>query len=349
MAQSQPVRSMRLHSPGYAWTWRLPMIVWQGLFFVGPLAFMVAMSFFVVKNYRMQPAFVLDNWLNMLGKPFFWSAYWLTLELAVLSTIAASLIAFPASYFLGIKTSEGFRRWAIFLLVVPFFTSYLVRTYSWQVILAENGIVNGLFRMAGLGTVTMLNTKFASLVGYLTLCLPLVVILQTIALANVDKRLIEAAYNLGCGKLNTVFQVIIPAAKTGPSRCSAGLCKTSTFWSAMKKTCKKVSASKAPMSKQASPNSIPIPSFSSSIWSSSSSPISNSSARHSATCIRPIAINGPLSSGLTANAMSARRANSMSTIALAAATASLPASPTACSPDVLPKNRSAWAGLMARY
>lgn len=215
MAQSQPVRSMRLHSPGYAWTWRLPMIVWQGLFFVGPLAFMVAMSFFVVKNYRMQPAFVLDNWLNMLGKPFFWSAYWLTLELAVLSTIAASLIAFPASYFLGIKTSEGFRRWAIFLLVVPFFTSYLVRTYSWQVILAENGIVNGLFRMAGLGTVTMLNTKFASLVGYLTLCLPLVVILQTIALANVDKRLIEAAYNLGCGKLHTVFQVIIPAAKTG--------------------------------------------------------------------------------------------------------------------------------------
>lgn len=216
MARSQAASGgTRLHSPAYAWTWRLPMIVWQGLFFVGPLAFMVAMSFFVVQNYRMQPALVLDNWLNMLGKPFFWSAYWLTLKLALLSTVSASLIAFPASYLIGIKASETMRRWAIFLLVVPFFTSYLVRTYSWQVILAENGIVNGLFRMIGLGTVTMLNTPFASLVGYLTLCLPLVVILQTIALANVDKRLIEAAYNLGCGKLYTVFQVIIPAAKTG--------------------------------------------------------------------------------------------------------------------------------------
>lgn len=216
MALSQATSGgRRLHSPAYAWTWRLPMIAWQGLFFVGPLAFMVAMSFFVVQNYRMQPAFVLDNWLNMLGKPFFWSAYWLTLKLALASTVAASLIAFPVSYLLGIKMSETVRRWAIFLLVVPFFTSYLVRTYSWQVILAENGIVNGMLRMTGLGTITMLNTPFASLIGYLTLCLPLVVILQTIALSNVDRRLIEAAYNLGCGKLATVFQVIIPAAKTG--------------------------------------------------------------------------------------------------------------------------------------
>jgi spermidine/putrescine transport system permease protein len=79
--------SQRTGSRIYAWTWALPMIVWQGLFFVGPLVFMVAMSFFFVKNYRMQPAFVLDNWTNMLSKPFFWNAYLLTFELAVVSTI----------------------------------------------------------------------------------------------------------------------------------------------------------------------------------------------------------------------------------------------------------------------
>jgi spermidine/putrescine transport system permease protein len=203
------------HSTLYAWTWRLPMILWQGLFFVGPLLFMVAMSFFFVKNYRMQPAFVLDNWANMLSKPFFWNAYGLTLQLAVISTIAASLLAFPASYFLAFKISDTARRWAIFLLIIPFFTSYLVRTYSWQVLLAENGVLNSIFRFVGIGTITMLNTKFATIVGYLTLCMPLVLILQTITLANIDKRLVEAAYNLGAGRLNTVFQVIIPAAKTG--------------------------------------------------------------------------------------------------------------------------------------
>ena len=191
------------------------MIVWQGLFFAGPLLFMVAMSFFFVKNYRMQPAFVLDNWANMLSKPFFWNAYGLSLQLAVVSTIVASALAFPASYFLAFRVSETTRRWAVFFLIIPFFTSYLVRTYSWQVLLAENGVVNSIFRFAGIGTVTMLNSKFATEVGYLTLCLPLVLILQTFTLANIDKRLIEAAYNLGSGRLNTVFQVIIPAAKTG--------------------------------------------------------------------------------------------------------------------------------------
>ncbi len=207
--------SRQSNSTLYAWTWRLPMILWQGLFFVGPLVFMVAMSFFYVKNYRMQPAFVLDNWANMLSKPFFWNAYGLTLQLAVISTIAASLLAFPASYFLAFKISDTARRWAIFLLIIPFFTSYLVRTYSWEVLLAENGVLNSIFRFAGIGTITMLNSKFATIVGYLTLCLPLVLILQTFSLANIDKRLVEAAYNLGSSRLNTVFQVIIPAAKTG--------------------------------------------------------------------------------------------------------------------------------------
>jgi spermidine/putrescine transport system permease protein len=207
--------SQRTGSRIYAWTWALPMIVWQGLFFVGPLVFMVAMSFFFVKNYRMQPAFVLDNWTNMLSKPFFWNAYLLTFELAVVSTIVTSLLAFPFSYWLAFRVSDTARRWAIFLLIIPFFTSYLVRTYSWQVLLAENGVVNSIFRFVGIGTITMLNSPFATIVGYLTLCLPLVLILQTFALANIDKRLVEAAYNLGSGRINTVFQVIIPAAKTG--------------------------------------------------------------------------------------------------------------------------------------
>ena len=210
-----PGHSRQYHSTLYAWTWALPMILWQGLFFVGPLVFMVAMSFFFVKNYRMQPAFVLDNWANILSKPFFWNAYALTLQLAVISTIVASILAFPVSYFLAFKVSDTARRWAVFFLIIPFFTSYLVRTYSWQVLLAENGVLNSIFRFVGIGTITMLNTKFATIVGYLTLCLPLVLILQTFSLANIDKRLVEAAYNLGSGRLNAVFQVIIPAAKTG--------------------------------------------------------------------------------------------------------------------------------------
>jgi ABC-type spermidine/putrescine transport system permease subunit II len=199
----------------YALAWRLPMIAWQGLFFVGPLIFMFAMSFFLVKNYRMEPAFELANWTKQLGKAIFWQTYLRTLWLAVLATGLTSLIAFPASYFLSFKISETARRWAIFFLIIPFFTSYLVRIFAWQVILAQDGVINAVIRLLGGAPITMLNTPVGTMVGYLTLCLPLVVILQTFALANIDKRLVEAAHNLGCGRLRTVFTVIIPLAKTG--------------------------------------------------------------------------------------------------------------------------------------
>ena len=182
----------------FALAWRLPIIVWQTLFFLGPLIFMVAMSFFLVKNYRMEEAFELKNWNKMFSKDYFWDSYILTFGLATLSTIVASLLAFPASFALAFKVSDSVRRWALFLLIVPFFTSYLVRIFSWYVILAESGALNALLDNFGLGPFTMLNTKFGTLVGYMTLTLPLVVVLQTFALSNIDRNLVQAAHNLGC-------------------------------------------------------------------------------------------------------------------------------------------------------
>jgi spermidine/putrescine transport system permease protein len=210
---ASPARKPRLD--WYALAWRLPLVVWQGLFFLGPLAFMVAMSFFVVRNYRMHPDFILDNWARMLSRGFFWEAYVLTLWLAVLATVLTSILAFPASYALAFRLSETARRWAIFFLIIPFFTSYLVRIFALQVILAENGVINAGLGYLGLGPFRMLNTPLGTMIGYLTLCLPLAVILQTFALANIDRSLVGAAQNLGCGPLRTVFTVIVPLAKTG--------------------------------------------------------------------------------------------------------------------------------------
>ena len=111
--------------------------------------------------------------------------------------------------------SETARRWAVFFLIIPFFTSYLVRVYAWQVIIAENGVINAALSYLGLGPFLMLNSTFGTIVGYLTLTLPLVVILQTFSMASIDRNLIEAAHNLGCGRIRTVLTVIVPLAKIG--------------------------------------------------------------------------------------------------------------------------------------
>jgi spermidine/putrescine transport system permease protein len=199
----------------YALTWRLPIIVWQFIFFVGPVLFMIAMSFFLVKNYRMTEAFEFVNWSKMMSRGYFWDSYWYTIFIAAVSTVCALCLGFPAAFALSLRASESTRRWAIFLLIIPFFTSYLVRTFSWFVILSESGVVNAMLGYIGLGPYTMLNTNFGTLVGYMTLTLPLVVILQTVTMANIDKTLIEAARNLGCKPLATIWQVILPLSKTG--------------------------------------------------------------------------------------------------------------------------------------
>jgi len=213
----------------FKWSQRLPIIVWQALFFVGPLLFMIAMSFFLVKNYRMEEAFEFKNWEKMLTRGYFWDSYFLTLGLAALSTVVTSLLAFPAAFALAFKVSDSVRRWAIFLLIIPFFTSYLVRIFSWYVILAESGVINAMLAWIGLGPYTMLNTKFGTLVGYMTLTLPLVLVLQAFALSNMDRNLVQAALNLGCSPWRSFSRVIVPLSKTGLI-CRRTVLFYSLFW-----------------------------------------------------------------------------------------------------------------------
>ena len=203
----------RLNS--FAMTFRLPIIIWQTIFFIGPLIFVVAMSFFVVKNYRMVETFELTSWAKMITRDYVWSSYRYTILMASAAATLASLIAFPAAWFLAFRCPPNTRQIAILLLIIPFFTSYLVRTFSWYTILAESGVLNGAFGLFGIGPYKLLNTPFGTLVGYLTLVMPLVLILQTVTMANIDNRLIQAARNLGCSPIRTIRTVVIPAGKTG--------------------------------------------------------------------------------------------------------------------------------------
>lgn len=191
------------------------MLVWQLAFFLAPLIFLIALSFWTVKNFRMMPDFDTVNWVRMLGRGVFWDAYFRTLLLALSASVITSALAFPCAYGIAFKLGETARRWAVFLMVIPFFTSYLVRVYSWQVFLSDNGIINALFSMVGLGPYGMLNSVFGMMVGYLTLSFPLVVLLQLFSLMFVDRTLIEAAHNLRCGRLRTVFEVVVPSARVG--------------------------------------------------------------------------------------------------------------------------------------
>jgi spermidine/putrescine transport system permease protein len=195
--------------------WGTPLLVWQCLFFIVPLALLVAMTFWSVRNFRLSPDFTLRNWKHLFGEGYFYVSYLRTVAYSAIATAMGSALAFPCAYVLAYKVRPSTRRLVIFLLITPFFTSYLVRAYSWQIILADHGLINGLLNSMGLGTLPLLNTPVATIIGYLTLFFPLVILLQLVGLLGVDRQFIEAAQNLGAGPLRTIVKVILPAAKVG--------------------------------------------------------------------------------------------------------------------------------------
>lgn len=195
--------------------WGAPLVVWQGVFYLAPFVFMVVLTFWVVQNFRLTPEATLENWVRILTTGYFWDAYGRSLLGAGIAALAGSAIAFPCAYVLALKVSPRARLLGACLLITPFFTSYLVRTFTWRTMLGDNGVINVALGYVGLGPLRMIDNLFGTVVGYLTLVFPLVLVLQLLSLAFVDRRLIEAAHNLGCGALRVVFAVVIPAARVG--------------------------------------------------------------------------------------------------------------------------------------
>lgn len=222
MTPTSPVaKSPSKRSSGHSWLngfallWGLPLILWQSIFFVVPVLFLILMTFWSVENFQLTADYTTANWVEILSRDYFRTTYLKTFILAAVAALSATILAFPFAYALAFKVSLSTRRFALFLLITPFFTSYLVRSYSWQIILADNGLINAVLQRVGIGSITMLHTPFATMVGYLTFFFPLVTLLQLYSLVNVDRDLIEAANNLGSGRIRTVFEVVIPSAKIG--------------------------------------------------------------------------------------------------------------------------------------
>jgi spermidine/putrescine transport system permease protein len=193
----------------------LPVMAWQLVFFAAPLLFLIVITFWQVRAFRLEPAFVLDNWSRILGSAAFYRALTHTLTVSVTTTILALAIAFPAAYTISFRLPSRLRDLTIAFLIVPIFSSYLLRIYAWQIMLSPQGIANSLIARMGGRPLELLGGDLSMQVGMLTLTLPVVVLIIVFALTGLDRTLIEAAENLGCRRLRVIAHVILPAIRPG--------------------------------------------------------------------------------------------------------------------------------------
>ncbi|WP_376873487.1 ABC transporter permease [Albirhodobacter sp. R86504] len=193
----------------------LPVALWQLCFFVLPLGFLGVVTFWQVRNYRLQPAFILDNWERILGSSAFQRAFIHTFSVASTATVLALVFAWPAAQTIALRLSPRARdRWIAFL-ILPVFSSYILKIYAWQVVLSPQGILNSLLIASGLPAQDLLGGALSLQIGYMTLTLPIVILILTFALIGLDRSLIEAARNLGCNGPRLITSVLIPATRPG--------------------------------------------------------------------------------------------------------------------------------------
>jgi spermidine/putrescine transport system permease protein len=203
--------------PGFlAWLALFPVVAWLVLFVVAPLILLVAVSFADRDSLgRIVYDFNLDNYT----RAFNW--VWLKVLLdsvwyAFLTTILCMAIGYPVAYFIG-RAPERWRSLLLLMVMVPFWTSFLIRTYAWITILAKDGLLNAILLGSGLiaEPMSMLYTPFAIVLGLVYNFLPFMILPIYTSVEKLDNAMIEAAYDLGAGPLRAFSQVIIPLTRPG--------------------------------------------------------------------------------------------------------------------------------------
>ena len=190
--------------------------LWLVLFFAVPMTAMALYSFWQVVDYQIVADFTLGNYRRISGNLYV-GVFSRTVRISVLVTVLSLLIGYPVAYFLAKKV----RYWKLTLLllvVMPLWTSYLIRTYAWMLILGTEGVVNRLLLAAGLTTeplTWLLYSDFAVTIALIHIYIPYLILPLYAVLERIEPSILEAAWDLGSSRVRTFFTVILPLSLPG--------------------------------------------------------------------------------------------------------------------------------------
>jgi spermidine/putrescine transport system permease protein len=187
------------------------------LFFVLPLLLIAIYSVYSLNpdTGLMQQDFVWANYERALTSPIYRNIFIRTLTIAGISTAIALLLAYPIGYYIGAVAHPRRQGILLLLVLIPFWTSYIIRTYAWIGILQSNGFLDSVLGwVPGLET-NLLYSRTAVIIGFVHVYLPIMVLPIYASARNLDKRYIEAAQDLGASPFSTFRRVILPLTMPG--------------------------------------------------------------------------------------------------------------------------------------
>jgi putrescine transport system permease protein len=156
----------------------------------------------------------VDNFIFLTTDSLYWKAYLSSLQIAVISTLLTLAVGYPIAYAMS-RAPDEWRPTLLMLVILPFWTSFLIRVYAWKAILSQEGFLNQFLSVFGVDPLTILNTNTAVYIGIVYTYLPFMVLPLYAALEKLDDSLLEAAEDLGCSRMKAFWLITIPLSKQG--------------------------------------------------------------------------------------------------------------------------------------
>ncbi len=199
------------------WGFVAPALIWTLVFFVVPFVVMGAMSLATLDGRTLVWGISPENYLALTQKAYLSRAIMVSLEITLTVTLVSVLLAYPLAWIIAFRVPQRWQRLALLLTILPFWTSYVVRSYAWLLVLAREGVINQ--GLMGLGLiaepVTLANTRFATVTGFVHFFVMLLTLTIYANLVQLPQNYRKAAADLGASGWQTFWHITLPLTLPG--------------------------------------------------------------------------------------------------------------------------------------
>ena len=202
---------------GRGWALLAPALLWTLIFFITPLVIMGTYSLWQRVGMKLIRSLSLDNYERFFDKTYFIGSLVNSLEVTLIVTVISVLLAYPLAWILAERVPQRWQRMALILAILPFWTSYVVRSYSWLLVLSEGGIISNFLLDIGVtdDPVSFANNRGATIVGFVHFFVMLLTLTIYANLAQLPPSYRKAAADLGAGPIQSFIHVILPLTLPG--------------------------------------------------------------------------------------------------------------------------------------
>lgn len=204
----------------------MPVVLYDSIFFLLPLVFLIWIGFWSVENYQAVPGFSLANYNDIFGQFFSRSRYAYAIAQSVwvsaTTTLLGLLLCYPFALGLVFLVPARLQRFALVLAITPFWTSYILRLYAWQTVINTNGLLNTVLLRLGWidAPLQIIFTQMGTRIGLLHYLAPIMILILYLVLRNIDQTLLRASENLGATLWQSFWRVLVPLSKPGLVYCA---------------------------------------------------------------------------------------------------------------------------------